>query len=81
MVVEARTRQSNGRPTYLNFEARYPGQPFTAVIWQRNLVKFPASPDELYKGRRICVTGEVTEYRGAPQMELRTPSVVQVRGR
>lgn len=72
-------RQVEGRPTYLNFEARFPDQPFTAVIWARDLAEFPEEIAEYFEGRRFCVTGPVTEYRGVPQMELRSRAAVHLR--
>jgi hypothetical protein len=45
----------------------YPNQVFTVLIWGENRRKFGA-PESEYKGKQICVTGKITEYRGAPEI-------------
>src|SRR5690606_31893739 len=61
---------ARGRPTHLNFARRHPNQPFSAVIWGRNRDNFDGLND--FEGLYLCVSGAVTEYRGVPQMELRS---------
>src|SRR5690242_12552853 len=56
---------SRGRPTFLNLDRAYPGQIFTVVIWGSDRPKFGA-PEVTFNRRTICVTGEITLYRGAP---------------
>lgn len=62
-----------GAPTYLNFEAPYPDQPFTALIWGRDRSAFPAPPERAYRGSRLCVGGTIEIYEGDPRIEVRSP--------
>lgn len=62
-----------GAPTYLNFEAPYPDQPFTALIWGRHRGAFPAPPERAYRGSRLCVGGTIKTYEGDPRIEVRSP--------
>lgn len=70
--------RSNGRPTFLNLGRAYPNQIFTVVIWGEVRDQFPEPPERAFRNRRICVTGRVTTYRGAPQIVVREPSAVRL---
>jgi DNA/RNA endonuclease YhcR with UshA esterase domain len=66
---------SKGQPTFLNLDRAYPGQIFTVVIWGTNRSKFGA-PEVEYKGKRICVTGKITEYRGVAEIVADNPNQI-----
>jgi hypothetical protein len=58
---------TRGKPTFLNLDKPYPNQIFTVLIWGENREKF-GTPEEKYRDKQICVTGKITEYRGAPEI-------------
>src|SRR5437763_14849013 len=60
--------RSRGRPTFLNLDRPYPNQIFTVLIWGDNRGKFPTPPEKAYSGKKICVTGTISSYRGQPQI-------------
>jgi hypothetical protein len=66
---------TKGRPTFLNLDKPYPDQIFTALIWGENRAKF-GKPEDDYKDKHICVTGKITEYRGAPEIVVSEPEQV-----
>lgn len=66
----------DGRPTFLNFGRPHPDADFTAVIWGRDRDRFGGPPEELFRGRRVCVAGEIREHEGRPQIEVRSPEQV-----
>ncbi len=68
--------RSRGRPTFLNLDRPYPNQIFTIVIWGDNRAKFGSSPEQFYRGRRICVMGTISSYRGQPQIVASDPSQI-----
>lgn len=74
-----------GRPTFLDFGRPHPDALFTAVIWGRNRGRFGAPPEELFRGRRVCVAGAIREHEGRPRIEVRSPAQIalaeEVRGR
>ena len=77
-VVSARYAASTkGQPTFLNLDKPYPNQIFTIVIWGSNRTKF-GTPEVEYKGKRICVTGKITEYRGVPEVIANDPAQITV---
>ena len=57
--------QSKGAPTFLNLDKPYPDQLFTVVIWGSDRPKFH-QPEMLYRGKRLCVTGNIKMFRGRP---------------
>jgi len=68
---------SRSKPTFLNFGKPYPQEEFTVVIWSDDRPKF-GHPEEAYLHKNICVTGDITSYRGTPQIIARTPDQIQV---
>lgn len=69
---------SKGQPTFLNLNRPYPNHIFTVVIWGQNRPRFKNPPEEFFDGKRICVTGEITTYRGKPQIEVQAPSQIRM---
>ena len=68
---------SRGKPTFINFDKPYPNQDFTVMIWDDERAGFGSL--ERYTGRQICAHGVVTEYRGKPEMVLRSPEALQAK--
>ncbi len=77
-VVSTRYAASTkGQPTFLNLDKPYPNQVFTVVIWGSNRTRF-GTPEVDYKGKRICVTGKITEYRAIPEVIVNDPAQITV---
>lgn len=68
---------SRGQPTFLNLDKPYPDQIFTVLIWGSNRSKF-GKPETDYKGKRICVTGKIIEYRGVPEIIADDPGQIAI---
>ncbi len=65
--------------TYLNLGADYPNSKLTIVIFQRDLINFPITPSDHYKGMNICVTGEVGTYKEKMQIIAKKPEQIEVK--
>ena len=77
VVASARyAASSRGRPTFLNLDKPYPNQLFTVVIWGEVRPRFSEPPERAFDGKRICVTGRIELYRGAPQITVQEPSAI-----
>ena len=63
--------RSRAQPTFLNLDKPYPNQVFTAVIFGDDRSKF-GEPERL-QGSRVCVSGPIRLYRGAPEIILHDP--------
>ncbi len=80
MVSTKYARTSKGQPTFLNIGKPYPDEGrFSVVIWDDNRANFSSPPEVYYKGKTIYVTGLVTEYKGVPEIEVKSPSQIQER--
>jgi hypothetical protein len=74
-------RGSNGRPTFLNVGRPFPNpQRFTIVIWGRYRNRFPSPPERLYRDEYICASGRIRLFEGLPQMFVRRPGAIDIRG-
>lgn len=69
---------THGQPTFINLDQPYPNQIFTIVIWGTDRAKFGA-PEAMYRGKRVCVTGEIKLYRGTPETIASDPSQISVK--
>jgi hypothetical protein len=64
--------RSRGRPTFLNLGRPYPDHVFTIVIWGEHRSKF-GRPERDLDGVAVCVTGQVSAYRGRAQIVVESP--------
>jgi DNA/RNA endonuclease YhcR with UshA esterase domain len=67
---------SRSKPTFLNLGRPYPNQDYTVVIWPEDRPQF-GRPEDTYLGKNICVTGEISSYRGMPEVVVRNPTQIQ----
>ena len=74
------SQTTNGQPTYLDLGRTYPDPArFSFLIWGNQRAYFPSEPEVLYRGKTICVTGKIVSYKSTLEMEVRTPSQIQVK--
>jgi DNA/RNA endonuclease YhcR with UshA esterase domain len=64
---------SRAQPTFLDLGKPYPYAAFTAVIFGDDRAKF-GTPETSLRGKRVCVTGQIRDYRGKPEIILNDPS-------
>ena len=64
---------SRWQPTFLDMDKPYPNARFTAVIFGSDRPKF-GTPETSLRGKRVCVTGQIRDYRGKPEIILNDPS-------
>jgi micrococcal nuclease len=67
---------NSGRVCFLNFHADY--QYFTAVIFACDLQGFPYPPDTYYLGKKVQIVGIIREYKGYPEIIVKTPGQVKI---
>jgi hypothetical protein len=66
VVSAVYAKSSRGSPTFLNLD-REKGR-FTIVIWREYRGLFNGAPDEVFRGRLVCIQGRITAFRGIPQI-------------
>lgn len=69
--------RGNGQPSFIDLGHPYPDQTYTIVIWGDNLSKFNPPPQS-WQGEKICVTGRVKLYKGAPEIIVRSADQIRV---
>ncbi len=67
-------------PTLLNMGASFPNHQLTLVIFGENLKDFPAQPEVHFANQQVCVTGLVIDYKGKPEIILRSLNQIQTEG-
>src|SRR5947207_2799418 len=78
-VASARhASNSPGSPTFINLDRAYPNQIFTIVVWGSDRQKF-GDLEAIFNGKNICVTGEITIYRGRAETTVHESSQIKVR--
>ncbi|TZF85820.1 DNA-binding protein (plasmid) [Pedobacter sp. BS3] len=65
--------------TLLNLGARYPDSPLTVMIPKEARELFSSAPETTYFRKRICVTGEVIEYKGKPEIVVKEVKQILVK--
>jgi micrococcal nuclease len=69
--------RNTGKVCFLNFSENWRTD-FTAVIFASDLAKFPASPEAYYKGKKVRITGRIQEYRGKPEVILKSSNQIWI---
>lgn len=70
---------TRGQPTFVDLGLGFPDpNRFTIVIWGAARRAFPTPPEQLYTGKTVCVTGDVTLFQGIPQIEVASPAAIRV---
>lgn len=70
---------SNGSPTFIDIGAAYPSASrVTMTIWGQYRSAFPSAPESMYRGKTVCVTGEVYLYDGICNIEVTSPSQIEI---
>ena len=65
------------KPTFIDFGPPHPNQVFTALIWGEYRARFDYLPESLL-GKRVCVSGTITEHKGKPEIKVSEPSQIEV---
>ena len=77
-VASARyAMKSSGSPTFIDLDRAYPHQIFTIVIWGGDRQKF-GDPQTSFSRKSVCVNGQITLYRGAPETTVHEPSQITI---
>lgn len=69
--------RSNGQPTFLNLDEPYPKDIFTILIWGSSRAKF-GEPETKYANAKVCVTGTIASYHGAPEIIASDPDQISI---
>jgi hypothetical protein len=69
VTSERSATSSRGEPTFINLDSAYPIQVFTISVWgddRKNVGELPRVSS------RVCASGVIQDYRGAPEIVVRS---------
>lgn len=66
-------------PTLLNMGAAYPNNPFTFVIFANDRKNFAFKPEEFLIDKDVCVTGDIKDYKGKPEIVLTDSTQIRIK--
>jgi micrococcal nuclease len=67
---------NSGIVCFFNFHTDY--QYFTAVIFACDLQGFPYPPDTYYLGKNVQIIGIIKQYKGSPEIIVKTPDQIKI---
>lgn len=69
VVSEKTGTSSRGEPTFINLDSAYPNQVFTILVWgtdRKNIGDLPRV------NSRLCASGMIQDYRGVPEIVVKS---------
>jgi DNA/RNA endonuclease YhcR with UshA esterase domain len=69
VASERTATSSRGEPTFINLDSAYPNQVFTILVWGDDRKSVGELPRV---GSRVCATGLIKDYRGVPEIVVRS---------
>jgi hypothetical protein len=63
--------------TFLDLGGVHPDQLLTVLIKGEDRSKFKGEPEVDFKGRNICVTGVIVDYKGKPEIIVSDPKQIK----
>lgn len=53
--------------TLIDVGGSHPNELLTLVIKGADRKKFTGSPEDAFKGKKVCITGQIIDYKGKPE--------------
>jgi len=78
MVVS--TRKTGSGSIFFNFDAKFPNHTFSGSIWSDNVRNFSYEPEIELLGKKICITGKISDFKGKPTMNIEHEKKVRFLG-
>ena len=69
---------ASSQMTFIDLGGKYPNSLLTIVIPAKAMANFKQTPEILYAGKNICITGTLISYKGKTEIELMSPTNVTV---
>jgi len=73
VASEHTASSSRGEPTFVNLDAAYPKEVFTMLVWGDDRKSVGTLPTT---GSHVCVTGLIKDYRGVPEIVVKSSGQV-----
>jgi micrococcal nuclease len=59
---------SGANITLVDVGGSHPNEALTLLIKGDDRKKFKVAPEEYFKGKKVCITGQVIDYKGKPEI-------------
>jgi micrococcal nuclease len=69
---------SGSNLTLLDVGGSHPNELLTLIIKGDDRKKFKAAPEEDLKGKKVCITGQLIDYKGKPEIVITDPEQIKV---
>jgi micrococcal nuclease len=56
--------------TLIDVGASHPNELLTLVIRGAARKKFKTPPEDTFKGKKVCITGQIIDYKGKPEIVI-----------
>jgi hypothetical protein len=67
--------------TLIDIGGAHPNEAITLLIKADDRKKFTGNPEETLKGKAVCITGTVIEYKGKPEIVITDPAQIKISGK
>jgi len=62
--------------TLIDVGGSHPNELLTLIIKGDDRKKFTTPPEEAFKGKKVCITGQVIDYKGKPEIVITDPAQI-----
>jgi DNA/RNA endonuclease YhcR with UshA esterase domain len=69
---------SNPNITLIDLGGNHPNELLTLYIKGDDRKKFKVAPEDALRGKNVCVTGKVIDYKGKPEIVITDPDQIKV---
>jgi len=69
---------SNAGITLIDMGGSHPNELLTLLIKGDDRKKFKAAPEDSLKNKKVCVTGQLIDYKGKPEIIITDPEQIKL---
>ena len=63
--------------TLIDVGGSHPNELLTLVIKGDDRKKFTTAPEDAFKGKKVCITGQIIDYKGKPEIMITDPEQIK----
>jgi hypothetical protein len=63
--------------TLIDVGGSHPDELLTLVIKGDDRKKFTTAPEDAFKGKKVCITGQIVDYKGKPEIIITDPEQIK----
>jgi len=69
---------SGSNLTLIDVGGSHPDELLTLIIKGDDRKKFKTPPEEELKGKKVCITGQIIDYKGKPEIVITDPEQIKM---